>query len=182
MSKDDKHPSTIYLLEQDRETGLPLRKRFIDPVDDWMTLELITTPKMTKGGVALPDSAIYDQPYCLVRAVGPEVKNYFVGQVIIPSPIGGINITIQETTYKFVRPEHVVAVLSQPQNLSREEVERVVKAINTLGSALGKPADAAGQTAPAPETASAPDAAAAPVDPASQGAGRQLIIPGLDLE
>ena len=113
----------------DPATGAPKNKRYILPQGEWMMVEMKTTEKFTPGGLELPESAVREHPFGVVRAVAEGESKYPVGTIVLVSPIGGVGITLQAVTYRVVRPEHIVAVMSEAEELSQEEQDRMLKLV-----------------------------------------------------
>lgn len=127
----NKKLSSIFFVEQDPATGAPKNKRYILPQGEWMMVEMKTTEKFTPGGLELPESAVREHPFGVVRAVGEQglYNQYPVGTIVLVSPIGGVGITLQAVTYRVVRPEHIVAVMSEAEELSQDEQDRMLKLV-----------------------------------------------------
>jgi len=119
--------STIFFVSQDPKTGKPVSKRYVTPRGEWMLVEMMTTADKTEGGLHLPDSAVQEQPFGIVQAVGDGVNDFEIGDVVFLSPIGGVAVRIQDKTYQVVREEHIVAAMGKKIPLTEEEVPDLIE-------------------------------------------------------
>lgn len=87
-------------------------KKFVAHMDRIVVVR--DKPKLKVENIVLPDSAVQDNLYCTVVAVGPKVEGFKVGdKVLVPFQVNREQFFEDERKYVFTSPEHILAKVEE---------------------------------------------------------------------
>lgn len=69
--------------------------------------------EVKKNGLYIPNSAQANQRQFEVEAIGPDVKGVVVGDTVIVSGYGGMELTIDEVVYIIFDVDSIIVVLQK---------------------------------------------------------------------
>jgi len=84
----------------------------IQPVNDYILIEVEKAKEKTDSGIFIPDSAEIEKPQTAkVISVGPKVKNVKPGDTVLYSKYGATVVSVRKEEYYFIQQDDVVAII-----------------------------------------------------------------------
>lgn len=71
------------------------------------------TKAVSEGGIALPDTCIQVLPYGKVLKVGPDVDNVKIGEVVLFSAIGAVELGDLLEDCVLIEPDDILVILEE---------------------------------------------------------------------
>jgi chaperonin GroES len=85
----------------------------IHPLEDRVVLEQLEQEEQTKSGIILPDSAQEKPKEAKVMAVGKDVKEVKVGDVVLYKSYGPDDVKVDGKDYMIAKEEDILAVVKE---------------------------------------------------------------------
>lgn len=85
----------------------------IHPLADRIVLEQLEQEEQTKSGIILPDSAQEKPKMAKVLAVGKDVKEVSVGNVVLYKSYGPDDVKVDNKEYMIAKEEDILATIKE---------------------------------------------------------------------
>ena len=83
----------------------------LKPLKDRVVVSYSAEIEKTAGGIYVPDSAKEKPQQGKVEAVGPEVKELKVGNVVLFDKYSGSKVTVDDTEQLIIKEEDILAIV-----------------------------------------------------------------------